>query len=357
MTLSGPASLCVVILTGAAAAYVFSRWRVPAGEVVGPVLAVGALCAAGCVSVSLPLTVRFALQVVVGATIGQKMSRETLRHLKGMAVPALLVSVWVFIGAFGIGRLLETITGLDHTTCVLASCPGGLAEMSILAVSFEAVAPVVVVFQLFRLMTSSVLLPTAVPVLAGRPPVGSDWARRPVASARDRGVARSTTTDWGHGLLTVAAGLLGGFVFARTGMPAAWLTGSMLGVGTFRVSGRSLAPPPRALYLSARTGLGILVGTTLRHEVLPYLGAVLPQAALVTALLLMLGLLLGFIIRHLTQWPLASCLLSSAPAGFVLMAVVADGMGIDPVRVSLLHLVRVITIVLAVPAILSVLDT
>lgn len=359
MTLSEPASVMVVLLAGGAAAVAFTRLRVPAAEVVGPVLVVGSLCATGITTVTVPLSIRFALQIVVGATIGQKMRRDTLCHLRSMVIPAALVSGWVFLGAFGVGWLLHLVSGLDRATAVLSACPGGLAEMSIMAVSFGAIAPVVVVFQVCRLMTASLLLPVFVPAVvrwlgadshdaaAGETAVAGGL---PDATSFRAGPRRAS----GSGLVTVATGLVGGLLAGQTGLPAAGVTGSMLGVGACRIYGLNLERPPRSLYLAARTGLGILVGTTLKRDILAGLGMVLLQAVCVTAVLIALGLILGLLIWRITGWPLAGCLLSGAPAGLVLMAIVADGLGVDPVRVSLLHLVRVTTIVLAVPILLAV---
>ena len=53
--------------------------------------------------------------------------------LAGLAVPALLVMAGVLLFSLLTGYVMHQLTKLDLATCLLASTPGGLTEMSLLS--------------------------------------------------------------------------------------------------------------------------------------------------------------------------------------------------------------------------------
>ena len=109
--------------------------RLPAYKIVGPMLVSAAVHVAGLTSSAPPWEVVALAQVVVGAAVGARFSGVPLdRVLKTIvaSVGATLVMLSITV-LFALG--LSQITDLPMTPIVLAFSPGGLAEMSLIALA------------------------------------------------------------------------------------------------------------------------------------------------------------------------------------------------------------------------------
>jgi len=61
------------------------------------------------------------------------------------------------------------------------------------------------------------------------------------------------------------------------------------------------------------------------------------------------GLLLSWILYKITDWNYITCLLVSSPGGLTQMSLIADEVGADPLMVSVLHTVRLISVLAVLP--------
>jgi len=65
------------------------------------------------------------------------------------------------------------------------------------------------------------------------------------------------------------------------------------------------------------------------------------------------GMLVGFLFHRILKWDLATSLLSTAAGGVTLMTLTAIEVHADPVRVSLLHTIRLTIILLTMPTLIA----
>jgi membrane AbrB-like protein len=156
-------------------------------------------------------------------------------------------------------------------------------------------------------------------------------------------------------LAYLMAGLGGGLLALRTGIPAAPLAGALLGAGLVSFSGRlEAANWP----LGTRTGLEILIGTvigtSLTSTALIELKQLWKPALLITVTLVMTGLVVGLWCSRLLGIDPLVALLGAAPGGISGMSLVGAEFGVGA-AVAVLHAVRLITVLLVLPLAVRVL--
>ncbi len=126
--------------------------RLPAWHLVGPLAVSAIVHATGIADFRIPAWALAAAQVGLGATIGCRFvgmtMRALLRTLLLAAGSTVLLLVLTVLWAVGIAAA----TGLDPVLLVLAYSPGGLAEMSMVALSLALEPAFVIVHHLTRVV-------------------------------------------------------------------------------------------------------------------------------------------------------------------------------------------------------------
>ncbi len=305
--------------------------KIPSSTVVGAILAVGALTALG---VKFPQAdgMKFVLQVLVGMTIGIRIDRSTLLHLRSGLLPSVVVVMWVLITSFGVGAVLNHVTLLDRATSFVSATPGGLTEMSLTAVTYGAHAPSVALLHLSRLLAVQAVVSL----------VATFYSRR-----SDGSIPNSSQDAWSGRLLLAyfAVALAGGAAFEVVGVPAGPLIGAILAVGVFRVWTGCTGALPHSIAIAGQVGVGAVVGLRCTAGTLLGMTKLLWPTMALLVLTVGGGLLLAVCLWRITSWDLATCLLAAAPGGIVQMTALAGSLGCDMVIVTTVHFVRLITIV------------
>ncbi|WP_343211891.1 AbrB family transcriptional regulator (plasmid) [Aliisedimentitalea scapharcae] len=126
--------------------------RLPAAPLLGPLVLTATLQSTGAIDLGGPPTLLNLAQLVVGASLGAQFARTTPRHLVS-ALALGMVSVLVTLAiASGLALLLEPFVPLSFQTLLVSFAPGGVTEMSLIALSL-GVSPVLVsIHHLFRIL-------------------------------------------------------------------------------------------------------------------------------------------------------------------------------------------------------------
>jgi membrane AbrB-like protein len=163
--------LALLLAMAAAAGWIISRTRLPNAFMFGPLALTIALTASDLHFSSMPGILSNAAQVAIGCTLGSRFERRSLRSAPRY-VTAVLVSVVAGIAiAAAFGAFLAWAAGLPVATLVLATAPGGLAEMCITAKVLQLGVPLVTaahVTRVFLLLLSTGPVYRAAVSLAGR---------------------------------------------------------------------------------------------------------------------------------------------------------------------------------------------
>ncbi len=158
-------------------------------------------------------------------------------------------------------------------------------------------------------------------------------------------------------LAYLAAGLVGGLLALRTGIPAAPLAGALLGAGLLSLSGRlDAASWPSGTRTALEIGIGTVIGTSLSATALGELKQLWKPAVLITVTLVTTGLLVGLLCSRLLGMDPLVALLGAAPGGISGMSLVGAEFGVGA-AVAALHAVRLITVLLVLPLAVRLLAT
>ena len=109
--------------------------RLPAYRLSGPLLASAVVHATGLNESAPPWEVVAVAQIVVGSAIGARFTGVPVRRVLGLMAAALVSTVLMLAATVSFALVLASATGLDWRSIVLAYAPGGLAEMSLIALS------------------------------------------------------------------------------------------------------------------------------------------------------------------------------------------------------------------------------
>ena len=135
--------LLFIIAAAAAGLMLGKRIKLPAGQIIGPLLLAAALTLTGQVDLHLPFWLVAMAQWVIGTTLGLRFTGVTARLLRraaGLSVASVLFML--FIGAL-LSEILHVVTGQDMLQLMISFAPGGVTEMSLVALSL-AVSPALV---------------------------------------------------------------------------------------------------------------------------------------------------------------------------------------------------------------------
>lgn len=137
--------------------------RLPAKNLLGPMLVSAAVHLAGLSDFKPPFEVVNAAQLIIGVTVGGRFAgiepRMILALMQLSLGTTVIMLAWTGLFAFAISRL----TGFDATTVLLAYSPGGLAEMSLVAIALNAEVALVAAHHIVRIVLVMVM---AAPIFA-----------------------------------------------------------------------------------------------------------------------------------------------------------------------------------------------
>jgi hypothetical protein len=147
-TILGVLSTLAIAAIGAGVALAL---KLPGGALIGPMILGAVLHATAVASMALPASLLDAAYATIGWYVGLRFTRETVRETLG-ALPEILIATTGLIAlcggwAFGITYLMP----VDFLTAFLATSPGGLDSVAIIAVGSKVDVSFVLAVQTLRL--------------------------------------------------------------------------------------------------------------------------------------------------------------------------------------------------------------
>jgi len=138
-------------LVAALGAWVGTRLRLPAGAMLGPLILGVVLEEVGLLHLTWPPGVPQAAFLILGVYVGLLFDRASIRRA-GRLFPFVLASTVGLVAACaGLGWALAALTRIDGLTAYLATTPGGIDSVAIMALGSGADAPLVLAIQMLRL--------------------------------------------------------------------------------------------------------------------------------------------------------------------------------------------------------------
>jgi membrane AbrB-like protein len=151
--------LAATLLLAGASALLANFLGIPGGPLLVPLIAGGILQAKGLLAITLPPWILALAYVTLGWSIGLRFTRPALTQA-ARALPAIIAAIaCLILACAGIAFLLTHIAGIDPLTAYLATSPGGLDAVAIIAATSGVDIPFVMSFQTARLLLAILIGP------------------------------------------------------------------------------------------------------------------------------------------------------------------------------------------------------
>jgi uncharacterized protein len=150
-----------------------------------------------------------------------------------------------------------------------------------------------------------------------------------------------------------AGALAAGGVAQLAGIPGGLIFGAVIGAALVTLAYGRRIEVPKPLRTAIMIGIGALIGMGVTRETLSALRQAVVPAIGTAVLLILAGLLIALVLRWWGRSPDGDFLATSPGALEVLIGLAGDE-GYDAVQVAMFHLVRIVLVVLLLPAILTI---
>lgn len=152
----------VALLTGCALGYPLARLlRIPAAQIVGPMLLSAAVHLAGLTEGRPPGALVAGAQVVIGAALGCRFSGLKVSRIGRDGLTALGLTGLMLLVTAAAAWAVDAATGLGIAALILAFAPGGLAEMTLVALALNIDVALVATHHMVRIILIVTLAPAA----------------------------------------------------------------------------------------------------------------------------------------------------------------------------------------------------
>jgi len=332
-TRQGAARAIETAVIGGVGAALFVAMRIPAGAVLGSILATAAATLAGR-QLGWPTPIRTLLFLVMGFAAGATATPAAIQAallwpLSLAALVATTLCMWV-AGWLVFRRLSPT----DSRTAFFAASPGALSAVMVLAEQQEADVPKVAVAQSLRLLILVCLSPFA--LLAGH--VATPAPETPPLIAGAIGWA-----------VMLAMSLAGWRAAAWLRWPAPSFLGAMLGSAAVHAPGVVHATAPPEVIMVAGAVLGAMIGSRFYgirpRDILRSLPACLALIGVMAAI----GIPVGMLVGEAIGVGATAGLMAFAPGSMETMIAVALALNAHPAYVAAHHLCRTLLLLAAMP--------
>ena len=161
-----PIAFAETAVVAALGAWVAVRLKVPAGALLGPMVLGAVLHGTGLVRIALPAAVLDGAYVAIGLAIGLLYTRATVRYALRI-LPHLVASTVVLIAlCCASAALLVATLHVDALTAYLATTPGGLDSVTVIALGSGANVPLVLAVQALRMVVVVIAGPAVAKLIA-----------------------------------------------------------------------------------------------------------------------------------------------------------------------------------------------
>jgi membrane AbrB-like protein len=160
--------LVILAFCGIAGFLAARAMRLPAAPIVGPMVASAAVHLAGWTSAQPPVELVAVAQIVVGSAIGCRFAGVAFATIARAVLAAAGGTVVLVAVTLLIATALHAATGLPASALILAFSPGGLAEMSLIAIALSMDAAFVATHHIVRIFLIVVLAPLVFRLLGRR---------------------------------------------------------------------------------------------------------------------------------------------------------------------------------------------
>jgi membrane AbrB-like protein len=348
-------TVAVVLIFGGVGAIVGYRMPVPAGVLVGTLVAVGVggvgVALLGLPQLSVPPGTYSLLQILLGMLVGFRMTREELREGARALLPASLLAAIIISASVGAALVAVPLTSLDPITALFAAAPGGLTEMTAVGASFGADGAAVATVQLVRVLLAVAVVDVVLQRLGHKGDEsesdGGDQEQddAPGWRAEYKGELKN---------LAVAApwGIVGGLVGIATSLPAGGIIGALVCSAAFRLLTERPVPVGK-FQVGVQAISGVVIGLGISGDFLSQILQLAGAGALIIATQMVLWFAMSWLLVRFFDYDLPTATLAPSPGAMSAAVSTADEARADTVVVTFIQLARLNAVIVVVPLLVS----
>ena len=367
--------LTLLLLLGYLGFLSFCKLRIPSPAILGSIVVIGVLRAMGYPIPALPSYLFPLIQIFLGLFLGTKITRDILKEIKLVYKPLIIILVWTVSIIFFLGFLLTSITHLNIHTAIMSSTMGGLPEMMVLAIATDTEISYVILMQSIRLILTVMIFPLLFNYWMNNKKsnvafnlenkqletksssnclsVSKSYFRFPFSAyylSLDLGNKEFRDKLSNYFLLILIAAI-GGSVFIQVGFPAGGMIGAMVLVAIFSIAGVKFKPLSPKLLILVQVCVGIIVTENITPNTVKALVSLdtLWIVLLISLVTFGSSIFVSLLIYKTTNWDYPTCFLASAPGGFTAIMSLSVQYNIEPFKISILHLCRLLIIKMIIP--------
>lgn len=340
------------LLAAAAVGWLFALIHIPAGWLIGALLA-GVFYRLRIGELSLPPYVfPFALSLI-GANIGLTMKLSMFTQVASYFVPLIISLVAILFGSWLLSRLLARYSTLDPKTALFCCVPGGASVMLALSQEYGADQRIVAAFQSARVM----VVVLAIPVLAGLVASITGAGSGGHAAAQSAGAGAAGALFFpGFRILCVLAIMALALGLARVlKIPAAPFLYAMLLAFLFNQFVLHIGSLPNIAVGIGQVLLGANIGLRFDRAALKQLKKIGWLSVSILAMFLVLTFAISLIFFWMTPLDYVTSMLSMSPGGAPQMSSTASVLNLNASIVASVQLIRLLIIFLLLPLVIPLL--
>lgn len=343
--MNGVVAFAVTLLAALLGSCLAKKCRFPAGAMTGAILAVAVLnCMTGKAAVG--QFTKPCMQVMGGALLGHSISRNDLKKMRSIIKAALILILTMFLLNITVGVGIYQLTDMNLATALLATAPGGVSDMALIAEDLGADMRIVSILQLFRMFGIYLIFP---PVLRYVQKKQEKKEEHPVL---EKGKEIQASQKAQNCLLTLTVAFGGGYLLERIGMPAGYMVGSVAACAVMNIwKGRGYIPKNWRFFIQSVTGA--LIGCQMTKESLILLKQLILPVICMICGMLFFTFLFGWIMSKVSELDYQTSLLCLTPGGIQETSLLAADVGCDVSSVIVMHTVRLVVVICFFPMILS----
>ena len=308
----------------------------PAGWLSGAILTAGVAALAGR-PLNVPTLLTRGIFVLIGISLGAVVTPETLTGMAHYPLSiALLIVAMVCVSVVGTAYLYW-VHRWHLLSAYLASSPGGMSQVLVVAAELGGDLRGVAIVQTLRVVIIAVGLPAGLSLLGF------------AGSAVRTGNGPFTVAVAGELAILVAASTVAAIIAYRIRFPGGLLFGAMFASAALHGSGLIHAVVPPWVANIAMVTLGGVIGARFANTPMRLLANYLGAAFGAFAVSVVIATAFGVALVHWLALPVPEVVIAYAPGSVDAMMLLALALHLDPVYVGAHHVMRIMFVSLILP--------
>lgn len=335
----------LTILVGLLLGYIFMKFKVPGGMMVGSIIGVTILNTTTQLAY-MPSLAKTAAQIIAGAFIGIGIEKSDLHRLKHIFKPAFILVFGMLILNIISGLLIYVFSPLDLMTSLMGAVPGGISDVPIISGEMGADPSKVAMLQFARLLVGIGFFPTMINKISKSKFIKENETNSEIYTRT------STNNDTiGDLIITLLIAIIFGLIGKVSKVPSATLVLSMISVIVFKLT-TNRGSMPRWMRRLAQVLSGAYIGSGIEmSHIMEMKYLIIPIFILITGYLIAC-FIIGWLMHKRCSMPIAETMLAATPAGASDMALISADMGIKSADVIVLQIIRMVVVISMFPQII-----